>query len=153
MEDEKKAFKNPIDKDKVAELPGLLEYAHTVGSAVIKPEDKGKIKGRAMAAMVEQTDRQLKQLYDQMKTLAQQATELKERVDISEKIYKADMGFEPLVGHRYHLYERKNEQFVLSMVEPSGWGRSNPFKRYVASVKLLADHTWEIENQDDSTPL
>ena len=144
----KKSEENPIDLDKVTDHPGLLEYAHHVGSAVIKPEDKGKIKGKAMAAMVEQTDRQLKQLYDQMKVLAEQATELKDRVDISEKIYNADMGFEPLVGHHYHLYQRKNDQYVLSMVEPQGWGRSNPFKRYVASVKLLADHTWEVEDAE-----
>ena len=29
------AFVNPIDKDKVAENPGLLPYAHTAGGAVI----------------------------------------------------------------------------------------------------------------------
>ena len=140
--------RNPIDLDKVTDHPGLLEYAHHVGSAVIKPEDKGKIKGRAMAAMVDQTDRQLKQLYDQMKVLAQQAADLKERVDISEKIYNADMGFEPLVGHEYHLYQRKNQQYVLSMVEPNGWGKSFPFERYVASVKLLADHTWDVQDAE-----
>ena len=28
------AFVNPIDKDKVAENPGLLPYAHTAGGAV-----------------------------------------------------------------------------------------------------------------------
>ena len=31
-------------KDKVADLPGLIEYAHSVGSAIVKPEDKGKDK-------------------------------------------------------------------------------------------------------------
>ena len=30
------AFVNPIDKDKVAENPGLLPYAHTAGGAVIR---------------------------------------------------------------------------------------------------------------------
>jgi hypothetical protein len=41
---EEQAFVNPIDKDKVAENPGLLPYAHTAGGAVIRPEDKGKIR-------------------------------------------------------------------------------------------------------------
>ncbi len=48
-------FINPIDKDKVAENPGLLPYAHHSSSAIIRPEDKGKIKGRAIMAMEEQT--------------------------------------------------------------------------------------------------
>jgi hypothetical protein len=33
-------FVNPIDKDKVAENPGLLPYAHSVGGPPIKPEDQ-----------------------------------------------------------------------------------------------------------------
>lgn len=51
------AFVNPIDPDKVAESPGLLPYAHHSGSAVIRPEDKGQIRGNAMTAMYDQTDR------------------------------------------------------------------------------------------------
>ena len=37
-------FLNPINPEKVAQNPGLLPYAHTAGSAVIKPEDMGKSK-------------------------------------------------------------------------------------------------------------
>ena len=59
-------FLNPIDKTKVAENPGLLPYAHTAGSAVIKPEDLGKLKGKSILAMRQQTDRQMNQLYQQM---------------------------------------------------------------------------------------
>jgi hypothetical protein len=46
---------NPIDKDKITETPSTLPYAHHVGSPVIKPIDKGRVKGNAMSAMVEQT--------------------------------------------------------------------------------------------------
>ena len=69
--------KNPIDKDKVAELPGLLEYAHHVGSALIKPEDSGKIKSRALTAMREQTNMQVKNIYEQMQVLANQMNDIK----------------------------------------------------------------------------
>ncbi len=53
--------KNPIDKDKTTDKPGLLTYAHHIGSAIVKPLDKGKIKGRAMQAMFEQTESSLNQ--------------------------------------------------------------------------------------------
>lgn len=135
---------NPIDKDKVAENPGLLPYAHTIGSAVIRPEDKGKIKGRAVAAMRQQTEKQMSQLYRQMQLLAEQANEIKRRVEVSERIYSASMGFEPLVGHTYYLYERNDGTDLLSMVAPEEWGRSVNFKRFIAKVTLLADHTWDV---------
>ena len=51
MAKKEKEFINPIDPDKVAINPGLLPYAHSAGGAVIRPEDKGRIKGNAMTAM------------------------------------------------------------------------------------------------------
>lgn len=144
----KKEFINPIDKDKITENPHILEYAHTVGGAVIKPEDKGKIKGRAVSAMHEQTDMQMSQLYEQMELLAKQANEIKARVEISERIYLAEMRFEPLISHTYHLYS-KGDKDMLTMVSPQEWGASLPYDAFVATVKLLGDHTWEIIEKGD----
>jgi hypothetical protein len=136
---------NPIDKDKVAENPGLLPYAHTIGGAVIRPEDKGKIKSRALTAMRQQTEKQMSQLYKQMQLIAEQANEIKKRVEVSEKIYMSEMGFEPLVGHSYFLYEKEDGKNLLSMVGPEEWGPSLPYKKYISKVTLLADHTWDIQ--------
>lgn len=135
---------NPIDKDKITENPHNLPYAHTIGSPVIKPLDEGKIKGKAMAAMYEQTQSQMDQLREQMQLIALQAQKLQDRVKISEKIYEAKMGFEPLVGHTYYLYVRKSGEYLLSMVAPEQWGAKLPFESFEAKVRMLADHTWEI---------
>ena len=137
-----------IDLEKMSEMvtdnPGLISFPHTVGGAMIKPEDKGKIKGRAVAAMHEQTEMQVKQLYDQMRLLAEQAKAIQKRVEVSERIYQAKMSFEPLISKTYHLYEREDGTDLLSLIGPKEWGRSKPFKHFIASVKLLADHTWEV---------
>jgi hypothetical protein len=53
------------------------------------------------------------------------------------------MGFDPLINHIYHLYKRDNGRHFLSMVAPAEWGRGKSVE-FVATVKLLADHTWEI---------
>ena len=98
-------FENPIDDDHITENPQSLEYPHHRGSALVKPEDKGKIKGRALAAMEQQTDRQMEQLQEQIELLAKQAQKLKSRVEVSEKIYQSNINFEPLIGHIYYLYE------------------------------------------------
>jgi len=134
-----------IDRDKMAENPGLLPFAHTIGGAVIRPEDTGKIKGRAITAMRQQTDIQMTQIYKQMQVLAEQAQKIKERVIISERIYDAAVGFEPLISQTYYLYVRKNGVDVLSLVGPREWGRNFPFEKYLAKVTMLADHTWDVE--------
>jgi hypothetical protein len=139
------AFFNPINPDKVAENPGLLPYAHTAGGAVIKPDDMGKVKGRSMLAMRQQTDRQMNQLYEQMEVLARQAKLLADRKEISERIYDAAMGFEPIISETYYLYEKENGADLLSLVAPQEWGRSFKYSRFLAKVTLLADHTWEVE--------
>lgn len=151
MQDDKSSRKIDVDKidlekerDKIAEHPGLIEFAHTVGSALVRPEDKGKIKGRAMAAMQEQTDRQLHQLYAQMQTLIKQAGDIKKRIEVSERIYQAQMNFEPIIGKTYFLYEKKDHKDVLSMIAPEEWGGNIPFLRFIAHATLLADHTWDV---------
>ena len=136
-------FINPIRLDDVAENPHLLPYAHTRGGFQIKPEDKGKIKGRAVSSMYQQTDMQIDQIRQQMELLARQARLIQDRVEISEFIYHAEINFEPLIGKVYHLYERNNGKHTLSMVGPREWG-PNPPLVFIATVKLLADHTWEI---------
>ncbi|MCC7466167.1 MAG: DUF2452 domain-containing protein [Saprospiraceae bacterium] len=138
------AFVNPIDKDKVAETPGLLPYAHTAGGAVIRPEDKGQIRGNAMTAMYDQTDRQMEQLRQQMETLMSQAKSLQNRMEVSELIYQADVPFQPVIHHIYHLYQRKTDgKHLLSMIAPAEWGRKAPYE-HLATVRLLGDHTWEV---------
>jgi len=141
---------NPIDPDKVAENPSSLPYAHTVSGPVIKPEDKGKIKGRALAAMEQQTHMQLDQIKEQMTLLAQQAKDLQDRVEISNRIYEAEIGFTPLIGHKYHLYIKDNGKHVLSMIGPTEWGKSMKYAEYVASVSLLADHTWHVLDDEQN---
>ncbi len=144
----KKIDVDQVDMDRMADMvtenPGLISFPHTVGGAMIKPEDKGRIKGRAVAAMHEQTEMQVQQIYEQMKLLAEQANAIKKRVEVSERIYAAKMSFEPLIGKIYYLYERQDGTDLLSLVAPEEWGRSKSFSRFIAEVKLLADHTWEI---------
>lgn len=141
-------LENPIDKEKITENPGLLQYPHHVGSPAFKPLNKSLARHRSMNSMQEQTEMQLRQLYKQMELLAKQASEIKSRVEISEKIYASEIGFVPVINQTYHLYEREEETFVLSMIAPDEWTRKIPFKSFVATVKLLADHTWMVMNQN-----
>ena len=142
-------FVNPIDTDKITENPHSLEYGHHSGSALIKPEDQGKLKGRSLSAMDHQTDMQLGQIYEQMQLLASQAQILNERKKISEFIYTAESIFEPFINHTYHLYNRENGTFLLSLIGPNQWGKTKHVFEFVATVKLLADHTWDVLDKNE----
>jgi len=120
----------------------VLPYSAAVGGAVIKPNEEGMIKHKALTAMEEQTNMQLDQIRKQIELLALQAQEIQKRKELSLMIYTARLSFKPNIGQLYYLYEKNDDSFMLSLVAPREWGGSGPFKKFVAAVKLLADHTW-----------
>jgi len=134
-----------IENKNVSKNPGLIGYAHTAGSAVIKPEDMGKVKGKAQMAMRQQTQDQLNKIIRQIELLGRQAQEINDRIEVSERIYDAQMSFEPIINHHYYLYEKTDGSDVLSMVAPEEWGRKMPYLRFLAKVFLMADHTWQVD--------
>jgi len=115
----------------------------TVSSPVIKAEDKGKIRTVAVQSMHLQANQQVEMLRKQAELIVKQVSEIEERVKISEMIYLADMTFVPVIDSIYHLYERNNGR-VLSLISPQEWGKKIPFIAFVATVRLLADHTWDV---------
>lgn len=120
----------------------VLPYSASVAGAVIKANEEGLIKHKALTAMEEQTNMQLQQIRKQIELLALQAQEIQKRKELSLMIYNAKLLFKPNIGQVYFLYEKQDGSHALSLVSPKEWGGSGPFKKFVAAVKLLADHTW-----------
>lgn len=120
----------------------VLPYSASVSGAVIRANEEGMIKHKALTAMEEQTNMQLEQIKKQIELLALQAREIQKRKELSMMIYNARLSFKPNIGQTYYLYEKKDGDHLLSLVSPKEWGPSGPFKKFVAAVRLLADHTW-----------
>jgi hypothetical protein len=118
-------------------------YALSVSSPKIEPLDKRLMKATAHESMQNQAQQQIGMLKRQAALLMQQAAEIEERLKVSHTIYKAEMNFEPVVGTTYHLYQREDLTWVLSMVAPYEWGKTTPYT-FLNTVRLLADRTWEI---------
>ena len=121
----------------------VLPYSASVSGAVIKPNEEGLIKHKALTAMEEQTNMQLDQIRQQIELLALQAQEIQKRKDLSLKIYEAKLSFKPNIGQVYYLYEKNDDSYMVSLVSPKEWGGAGPFKKFIATVQLLADHTWK----------
>ncbi len=120
----------------------VLPYSNSVSGVAIRPTKAGVIKHKALTAMDEQTNMQLDQIRQQIELLARQAQELRKRKELSLMIYESKLNFKPQIGQVYHMYERNDGSHLLSLVAPQEWGTHGPFKAFVSSVKLLADHTW-----------
>jgi len=138
--------RNPIDKEKVTPTPHTLPYPHTIGSAVITPIDKKGIIGSSLAAVEEQAEMQLNEIREQLELLLKQAKHIKERVAFSQQVYEADINFVPVIGEVYHMYEKHDGTYIISMVAPYEW-KKIPYKSFTGSIKLLADRTWYPVNQ------
>jgi hypothetical protein len=121
----------------------VLPYSASVSGAVAKPTEEGVIRHKALTAMEEQTNMQLDQIRKQIELLALQAQEIHKRKELSMVIYGAKLSFKPEIGQVYYLYEKENAAHMISLISPKEWGPAMPYKRFVAAVQLLADHTWK----------
>lgn len=121
----------------------VLPYSASVAGALIKPNEEGVIRHKALTAMEEQTNMQLDQIRKQIELLALQAQEIHKRKELSMLIYNAKLSIKPEIGQIYYLYEKNDGKHMISLISPQEWGASMPYKKFVAAVQLLADHTWK----------
>jgi hypothetical protein len=121
----------------------VLPYGTSASGAIVKATEEGVIRNKALSAMEEQTNMQLAQIRKQIELLALQAQEIQARKELSMIIYDAKLSFQPVIGQVYYLYEKQDGTHLLSMISAKEWGDGlGPYRKFVAAVKLLADHTW-----------
>jgi hypothetical protein len=121
----------------------VMPYSTSVSGAVIKATEEGVIRHKALTAMEEQTNMQLNQIRKQIELLAIQAQEIQMRKELSMIIYNAKLSFVPVIGHIYYLYQKADDTHTLSLISSKEYGGgAGPYKKFIAPVKLLADHTW-----------
>lgn len=144
-EQEEPTIQHPVFKDALYQGdPSQAPYALSVSSPKIEPIDKRMVKANAHEAMIHHAEQQMLMLRKQAEVLLQQARDIEKRLEVSHTIYKADIGFEPVIGGIYHLYQREDGSHVLSMVAPYEWGKTMPFQEFLSTVRLLADRTWDV---------
>jgi Protein of unknown function (DUF2452) len=121
----------------------VMPYAASASGAMVRATEEGVIRNKALTAMEEQTNMQLAQIRKQIELLALQAQEIQARKELSMIIYETKLSFQPVIGHTYYLYEKHDGAYLLSMISAKEWGGgAGPHKKFIAAVKLLADHTW-----------
>ena len=106
----------------------LKPYPTTVGSQGFEPI---KVNKNTSVSANKYFESKLNELKEEYKKLIQE-------YNWTKIIYEAEYSFQPIVGHIYHLYEKKDKTLWLSLIGPDQWDQP-----YIGSFKLITDGRWE----------
>ncbi len=125
----KKYPDNIVYNDKLQKFDANLKpYPTSVGSQSFEPI---KVDKSTSVSANHYFNSRLKELRKEYKKLIQE-------YNWTRLVYEADYSFQPIVGHIYHLYEKKDKSLWLSLIGPNEWNQP-----YVGSFKLQTDGKWE----------
>ena len=111
----------------------IKPYPTTVGGQKFEPIKVDKSDSRKADNYFESKLNELKDTYEK----------LVEEYNWTKLVYEAEYSFQPIVGHIYHLYEKKDKNLWLSLISPQEWGSVKQEKAYVASFKLDTIGKWQ----------
>jgi hypothetical protein len=122
------AMPDPDSKPSAAFLP----YPVSTLSPPIIPNDLSSFKSRGIS----QVERELRQKLEEIRESYLRTID---HFNWNKLVYEADIGFEPVVGETYHVYELGGRR-LLSMIGPDQWS-----EKHLATVRLNVDRQWKIE--------
>jgi len=75
---------------------------------------------------------------EEYNNLVRQYEELIKKYEINKMVYESHIGFEPAIGHVYHLYQRSTGDRFLSLIDPKyvSWN-------CLGSFRLSTQYAWE----------
>ena len=111
----------------------IKPYPTTVGGQKFEPIKVDKSDSHKANNYFES---KLNELKDEYKKLI-------EEYNWTSLVYQSEYSFQPLIGKKYHLYERKNKNLFLSLIGPNEWDQP-----YIGTFKLLNNGKWEKINYD-----
>jgi hypothetical protein len=118
------------DDDKQKYVSSVLPYATNVSGPIIKLDDVSGFKERGINKVQKTFTKKYEELVDEYNNLV-------DEVNLNELIYNSNYTFEPIIGEIYHLYQRNNGEYFLSLILPSEWNR-----KHIITVTLNSEHKW-----------
>jgi hypothetical protein len=108
----------------------ILPYGTNISAPVIVLDDVAGFKSRGVNKVQKTFNSKFQEIKDDYEKLI-------DEVKLNEMIYSSNFAFEPVIGEIYHLYERKNGNYFLSLIAPNEWGM-----KHITSVRLNSEHKW-----------
>lgn len=107
-------------------------------------------KNKTLTAMQHHVDEEKNRIYEQALLLQQQLEVIQKREALAKMIYAAEYSFEPVMLRKYSLYQRTNQTYVLSLIEPDEWNGNCPLGIFIDFVQQLGNSSWDIYKESES---
>ena len=120
-----------FDKETQQYDAAIKPYGTSASSPVIKPLNTATWRNDG----VERVNKQFKSKFDELK---KEYEAMMEQFEYNDLVYNAKFNFEPIIGEVYYLYNDKNEESFLSIIQPDQCN----FK-YLGSFRLNSQKMWE----------
>jgi hypothetical protein len=120
----------PVPDEGEVNRAAFLPYPSSRLGAKIIPQDLTNFKSRGVSRVERELQQQLIELREQYLSVI-------DAFNWNKLIYESHIGFEPVIGGQYHLYEVRDTH-QLSMIEPERW-----HQRWIGTFRLNADGRWE----------
>tara|TARA_Y100000004_G_scaffold164708_1_gene195027 strand:- start:269 stop:658 length:390 start_codon:yes stop_codon:yes gene_type:complete len=105
----------------------IKPYPTSVGSQAFEPI---KVDKSTSLSANHYFNSRLEELREEYKKLIQE-------YNWTKLVYESSYVFQPIVGHTYHMYEKKDKSLWLSLIGPDEWNQP-----YVGSFQLQTDGKW-----------
>jgi hypothetical protein len=128
------------DADKRNSLPYPMELGSPAFAPIVVEKEKDIILNAGKIHAKQEYDR----IMEQVEVLKRQAESLMNRMAVSELMHDCVYGFKPVHGRTYYVYydSIKNINW-LSINHPESWSALALHHRFVMTVRLMGDSTWE----------
>ena len=120
-----------FDKETQQYDAAIKPYGTSASSPVIKPLNTATWRNDG----VDRVNKQFKSKFDELK---KEYEAMMEQFEYNDLVYNAKFNFEPIIGEVYYLYNDKNEEPFLSIIQPDQCN----FK-YLGSFRLNSQKMWE----------
>jgi hypothetical protein len=115
--------------------PHSLPYASDLGSPVIRPDHS---LGGWKVGAVHTANKHYEERFNKLK---KEFKEFSEEFKWNEIIFSAEIRFKPVIGKEYHLYQKDNKSFYLTLFAPHERVCGN--EGYQGKFRLNYDNRWE----------
>ena len=120
-----------FDEDTQQYNAAVIPYATSASSPVIKPLNTATWINDG----VDRVNKQFKSKFDELK---KEYEAMMEQFEYNDLVYNAKFNFEPIIGEVYYLYNDKNEESFLSIIQPDQCNFN-----YLGSFRLNSQKMWE----------
>ena len=120
-----------FDKETQQYDAAIKPYGTSASSPVIKPLNTATWRNDG----VDRVNKQFKSKFDELK---KEYEAMMEQFEYNDLVYNAKFNFEPIIGEVYYLYNDKNEESFLSIIQPDQCNFN-----YLGSFRLNSQKMWE----------